>query len=63
MQKSYGDVEAWFAHAEEHPGSWWPDWNQWLAGLSGEDVPARAIGSGELKPIEPAPGTYVKVKG
>jgi polyhydroxyalkanoate synthase len=63
MQTSYGDVDAWFAHAEEHPGSWWPDWNEWLAKLSGEDVAARAIGSGELKAIEPAPGSYVKVKG
>jgi len=58
----YDDVEAWFAHAEEHPGSWWPDWNDWLRALSGEDVAARDVGSGGLPAIEPAPGTYVKVK-
>lgn len=63
LQTSYGDVDSWFAHAEEHPGSWWPDWNDWLSRLSDEDVPARAVGSGELRAIEPAPGAYVKVKG
>jgi polyhydroxyalkanoate synthase len=63
LQTSYGDVDSWFAHAEEHPGSWWPDWNDWLAALSDEDVPARAVGSGKLTAIEPAPGSYVKVKG
>ena len=62
LQTSYGDVETWLAHAEEHPGSWWPDWDEWLGKLSGDEVPARAIGAGELKPIEPAPGSYVKVK-
>ena len=24
-------VEAWAAGAEEQPGSWWPNWGQWLA--------------------------------
>ena len=30
--------------------------------LSGPRVPARTPGDGKLKPIEPAPGTYVTVK-
>jgi hypothetical protein len=47
----------------EHPGSWWPDWQAWIEGLDGERVPAREIGAGLLKPIEDAPGSYVRVKG
>ena len=46
----------------EHPGSWWPDWDQWLSKLSGPKVPARQPGDGELKALGDAPGTYVKVK-
>jgi polyhydroxyalkanoate synthase subunit PhaC len=55
-------VEEWQASAVEHPGSWWPDWNAWLAPLSGKKVPARKPGDGKLKPLADAPGTYVKVK-
>ena len=48
--------------ATEHPGSWWPDWLDWLKAQGAEMVPARAIGGGKLKPIEDAPGSYVKVR-
>ena len=24
------DLDAWMAKATEHPGSWWPDWLEWL---------------------------------
>jgi polyhydroxyalkanoate synthase subunit PhaC len=57
------DVEAWLAKAKEHPGSWWPDWLVWLARQSPTQVPARLPGSGALKPIEDAPGSYVRVRG
>jgi len=56
------DVEAWLKTATEHPGSWWPDWLDWLKAIDAETVPARAIGGGKLEPIEDAPGSYVKVK-
>ena len=59
---SGSDVDAWLAKATEHPGSWWPDWLEWLKGQAAESVPARSIGGGKLKPIESAPGAYVKVK-
>jgi polyhydroxyalkanoate synthase len=59
---SGGDVDAWMKTAKEHPGSWWPDWLQWLKAQGAETVPARQIGGGKLKPIEDAPGSYVKVK-
>jgi polyhydroxyalkanoate synthase len=55
-------VENWLAGAKEHPGSWWTDWNAWLAPLSGKKIPARTPGDGKLKPLGDAPGTYVKVK-
>ncbi|MEM8798753.1 MAG: class I poly(R)-hydroxyalkanoic acid synthase [Pseudomonadota bacterium] len=56
------NVEEWVAGAEEHPGSWWPDWKSWLARRSGKKVPARIPGDGKLKALEDAPGSYVKVK-
>ena len=52
----------WQARAEEHPGSWWNHWAAWLHERSGELVAARDPKTGPLKPIEPAPGSYVKVK-
>jgi polyhydroxyalkanoate synthase len=58
-----GGLEDWLSKAQEHPGSWWPDWQAWIASLDNERVPARVIGSGKLKPIEDAPGSYVRVKG
>ena len=50
----------WMAKAAETPGSWWPDWATWLAALSGPKIPARDASTGPLKPIEDAPGTFVK---
>jgi len=60
--KKEADFDAWLPGAKETAGSWWPDWDQWLSKLSGEQVPARTPGDGKLKPIGEAPGTYVKVK-
>ena len=55
-------VEEWQADAEQHAGSWWPHWAHWLAGHSGNMVAARDPQTGPLPPLEPAPGSYVKVK-
>lgn len=58
-----GDPNAWLAQAQEKPGSWWPDWTDWLAGHSGKQVKARTkSGNAQYRPIEPAPGRYVKVR-
>jgi len=54
--------EDWLRDATEHPGSWWPDWQAWVEPFAGEMVPARVPGDGRLKPIEDAPGSYVKVR-
>jgi polyhydroxyalkanoate synthase len=53
---------AWFAGATEHPGSWWSDWEAWLAPQSGKMVKARQPGDGKLKAIENAPGRYVEAR-
>lgn len=55
-------ADAWLKKAEEHPGSWWPDWLSWLEQYSGKKVPARDPAKGKLKPLEDAPGSYVKIK-
>ncbi len=60
--KGAKDIEAWRKGAAEHAGSWWPDWDRWLGKLSGNKIPARQPGDGELKVLGDAPGTYVKVK-
>ena len=54
------DAEAWLASAEENKGSWWSDWAAWLQPLSGEQRAPRKPGNTKYKPIEPAPGRYVK---
>src|SRR5215468_3743963 len=56
------NVAQWMKGAEEHKGSWWPDWREWLGGLDPEEVPARAVGSAAVPPIEDAPGSYVRVR-
>lgn len=58
----YGTVEEWLEDASEHPGSWWTDWDAWMDGWKGAEVPARVPGGGELAAIEPAPGSYVRVR-
>jgi polyhydroxyalkanoate synthase subunit PhaC len=52
----------WLKGAQEHKGSWWPDWRQWLATIDAEEMPARAVGTAALPPIEDAPGSYVRVR-
>jgi polyhydroxyalkanoate synthase len=56
------DVDEWLAKAKEHAGSWWPDWLAWLKKQGREEVPARKPGGGKLKPLEDAPGSFVKVR-
>ena len=60
--KSPATPAEWLEGAERHEGSWWPDWGKWLARKGGPKVPARVPGDGKLKPLEDAPGSYVKVR-
>jgi polyhydroxyalkanoate synthase subunit PhaC len=57
-----GEFEDWLAKAKETPGSWWPDWIEWIAAQAPAKVAARKPGSGKLKPLGDAPGDYVRVK-
>jgi polyhydroxyalkanoate synthase len=52
----------WLKGAEEHQGSWWPDWREWFQTIDPEEVPAREVGAAALPPIEDAPGSYVRVR-
>src|ERR1700682_4009184 len=52
----------WLKGAQEHKGSWWPNWREWLESIDAEQVPARAVGTDALPPIEDAPGSYVRVR-
>ena len=55
--------DKWFEQSKEVPGSWWNDWAKWLLEHRGELVDApRQCGAGRFKPIEPAPGSYVRVR-
>ena len=55
--------DAWFSAAEERSGSWWPVWSEWLGRFkSGEVAAPLKLGTSKYKPLEPAPGRYVKVR-
>ncbi|MFN4148122.1 MAG: PHA/PHB synthase family protein [Rhodocyclaceae bacterium] len=54
--------EQWFEGAEQHPGSWWTDWQAWVSAQNDERVPARDPAKGKLGVIEDAPGSYVKFR-
>ncbi|WP_338849854.1 class I poly(R)-hydroxyalkanoic acid synthase [Massilia sp. W12] len=56
--------EEWLEKAEERAGSWWPEWAAFLEAHGGKQIKAPAKpGKGKYKPIEAAPGRYVKVRG
>jgi len=62
-EKPGATLDSFVEAAEEHKGSWWPDWLAWLKKQDGTKVKAEAArvpGKGKLKAIEDAPGTYVK---
>ena len=56
------DLDEWLDGAEEFDGSWWTDWDKWLAPLSGKQVDKRVPGSGNLPVLEAAPGSFVSIK-
>lgn len=53
----------WLEGTTEHAGSWWGDWRQWLKTQGGRMVAApKQYGNSTFKPIEDAPGRYVREK-
>ncbi len=58
-----GSADQWLAAAQEHPGSWWLDWDRWLEAFADGTRPApQEYGAPGFPVIEPAPGRYVKEK-
>jgi polyhydroxyalkanoate synthase subunit PhaC len=55
------EPEDWLAQAKEHKGSWWPRWSEWLEKHGGgrRKAPSKP-GNVQYRPIEPAPGRYVR---
>jgi polyhydroxyalkanoate synthase len=52
--------EAWSEAAVTKQGSWWPDYDAWLAARSGELKPApKRLGGSRFKAQSKAPGSYV----
>jgi polyhydroxyalkanoate synthase len=51
----YVDPDAWVAQAPRHEGSWWPEWQLWLARHSGAPLAPPAMGTA----LGDAPGEYV----
>ena len=54
--------EAWVQGSQQHAGSWWTDWVEWLRPRSGKRVRPPRVGSKAHPPLGPAPGTYVLEK-
>jgi polyhydroxyalkanoate synthase subunit PhaC len=56
------EPQAWYEGAQQHTGSWWSDWADWLAQHSGRKVappPFGGRGAKRLLPLGDAPGRYV----
>jgi len=57
------DPEQWKAEAQLVDATWWIDWTQWIAARAGRLVAPHAdLGSAGYPPLEPAPGSYVRVR-
>ena len=57
------EPDRWLAEAHEQAGSWWNDWTGWLARHGGGKARARKrLGNVRYRPLEPAPGRYVKMR-
>ncbi len=56
-------ADHWLETADSTPGSWWPNWDEWLKAQGGKQVTApEQTGSEAYPEIEPAPGTYVMAR-
>ncbi|WP_353148861.1 alpha/beta fold hydrolase [Pollutimonas bauzanensis] len=60
----YMDPDSWLMASEQRAGSWWPQWQSWLAKRSSGKVPAPAISGDLVLPLadlDDAPGRYVHI--
>jgi len=57
------DPQTWLAQTTVHEGTWWHHWADWVIERSGQLRRSRRTpGSRRHRPIEPAPGEYVREK-
>ena len=52
-------ADAWHATAQEHDGSWWEDWRDWLTEHCGEPGAPPPLATQRFPKLADAPGTYV----
>jgi polyhydroxyalkanoate synthase subunit PhaC len=62
-EKGAATLEDWMNAAQQHPGSWWSHWIEWIAARSGDKVTAPVPGDRGLSVLCDAPGEYVRVSG
>jgi polyhydroxyalkanoate synthase subunit PhaC len=55
-------ADHWLEGAKQQPGSWWTDWQQWVATQDDRKVAARNPSKGKLKALEDAPGSFAKFR-
>ncbi len=60
--KPPADVESFLEATEQMEGSWWPEWQKWISRKAGKKIAARKPGTGKLKAIEDAPGSYARLR-
>jgi polyhydroxyalkanoate synthase subunit PhaC len=59
----HADAQEWLRTTEKRAGTWWTDWDAWLAERSGPMRPApKSLGGRKHKAAGRAPGTYVLAK-
>ncbi len=60
--QAYEDPDTWLARATAKQGSWWPEWQQWLAQHSSARAAPPEIGAAKAgyPLLGPAPGSYVR---
>ncbi|WP_193090610.1 alpha/beta hydrolase [Advenella sp. FME57] len=56
----YEDPDKWIVNSEQRNGSWWPQWQLWLASHSSKEVPITAKPK-DTKNLVAAPGSYVYI--
>ncbi|MDR0996492.1 MAG: alpha/beta hydrolase [Zoogloeaceae bacterium] len=52
----------WIKRTKQTPGTWWPDWIEWLTPRSGELIDALPVATKKYPALADAPGTYVLEK-
>jgi polyhydroxyalkanoate synthase len=61
-EKKAKTPESWLEGATQHEGSWWAEWQRWITDFAAGQTAPRDPGAGPLKPIEDAPGSYVRTR-